>query len=111
MNAQDHYKWACDRAMEYARAGDLSNAWASFIVDISKHSDTAFIASHPLTSGEMMLPHTVDSFEHFITGFSVNKPDPCRCGCGCEPDGEWHFQEIRCACVSLACPCVIDKPA
>ena len=34
----------------------------------------------------------------------------CGCGCGCEADGEWHFEEIRCACKELGCPCVIDQP-
>ena len=35
--------------------------------------------------------------------------EPCACDCGCEPDGHWHFDESRCACVALGCPCVVDR--
>lgn len=46
--AKEHLAWCIERAMEYAGAGDMANAWASFGSDVSKHDGTAYIARHEL---------------------------------------------------------------
>lgn len=38
MSRAEHLQWAKDRALEYANRGDFSNAYASFLSDLGKHS-------------------------------------------------------------------------
>lgn len=40
MTREQHLKWCKDRAMEYVRAGDFDQAFASMMSDLSKHDDT-----------------------------------------------------------------------
>ena len=45
----EHLKWCKERAFQYLDKGDVKNAYASFISDMGKHSETS---SHPaLTLG------------------------------------------------------------
>lgn len=36
----EHLEWCKQRAMEYVNAGDLTNAFASFQSDMTKHPET-----------------------------------------------------------------------
>lgn len=40
MTRTEHLQWCKDRAMEYATAGDNSNALASMLSDLRKHPET-----------------------------------------------------------------------
>lgn len=73
MTGREHLDWCVERAMEYAERGDWSNAWASFISDVRKHSATADIASNQLLA-MVMVSGTHDNprdFRHFISGWAV----------------------------------------
>jgi len=65
--------WCVERAMQYASAGDMSNAWASFIQDVKLHPGTEYIASHELLALTMFggFEDTPDKFKRFITGWAV----------------------------------------
>jgi len=39
MNRAEHLQWSKDRAIEIAENGDLSEAFASFMNDMSKHPE------------------------------------------------------------------------
>jgi len=41
MNREEHLQWCKDRANEYVDAGDLTQAFSSFMSDMSKHPETA----------------------------------------------------------------------
>lgn len=38
---REHIDWCKKRALEYVDDGDLTNAYASFMSDMSKHDETA----------------------------------------------------------------------
>ena len=40
MTREEHMQWCKDRAMEYVERGDLVNAVASMMSDLSKHDET-----------------------------------------------------------------------
>ena len=72
MTRAEHLQWAKDRANEYARRGDTQKAFASFMSDMSKHSElqdhaaltlmmNLFIGGHLNAPGKM---------EAFINGFN-----------------------------------------
>lgn len=41
MDRTEHLQWCKDRALEYVETGDLTNAFASFTSDMSKHEETS----------------------------------------------------------------------
>jgi hypothetical protein len=41
MTRAEHLQWCKDRALEYARRGDVKNAVASMCSDLTKHPETA----------------------------------------------------------------------
>lgn len=41
MTRQEHLEWAKQRALEYADAGDIQNAFASMASDLGKHPELA----------------------------------------------------------------------
>lgn len=41
MTRSEHIAWAKERAREHLKAGDLVQAFASFVSDMSKHPETA----------------------------------------------------------------------
>lgn len=74
-DAREHYQWCIERAMQYARRGDMPQAWASFISDCRKHPGTAWIGGHQLLAMEMLRQTRVDAgveeFRRFISGWAV----------------------------------------
>jgi hypothetical protein len=72
MDRAEHLQWCKDRALEYTKAGDITQAFASFTSDMSKHPETA---NHPaLQMGSMMLfgghMDSVAETEKWINGFN-----------------------------------------
>lgn len=70
MNRTEHLQWCKDRAIEYVKAGDLKNAFASFQSDMTKHPETA---NHlVLQMGTMLLLgghlSTIYEMEQWING-------------------------------------------
>ncbi|GAB2954603.1 hypothetical protein GCM10027048_20090 [Hymenobacter coalescens] len=65
-----HLQWAKDRALEYLHAGDLPNAWASFVSDLGKHPDTAGHRAIELGTLELLMGglNTPDKLRHHIEG-------------------------------------------
>jgi hypothetical protein len=41
MNRNEHLAWCKERALGYCDAGDVNQAWASFVSDMRKHEETA----------------------------------------------------------------------
>lgn len=66
----EHLQWAKDRALEYLKAGDLTNAWASFVSDLGKHPETAGHTAIQLGMLEMLMGglNTADKLRHHIEG-------------------------------------------
>lgn len=71
MTRQEHLDWCKKRALEYVNAGDLQQAVASMLSDISKHDETqdktgilGALGIHELTNG------TPESIRRFIEGFN-----------------------------------------
>ena len=72
MTRTEHLQWCKDRALEYVRAGDLTQAWASMTSDLGKHPETANHSAIQLgimlqMNGGLSSPHEM---EKFITGFN-----------------------------------------
>lgn len=72
MNREQHLQWAKDRALEYVRRGELTNAYSSLRSDLSKHEELAnhpgiglgdrlFVGGHLRSEGQM---------RHWIEGFN-----------------------------------------
>lgn len=64
--------WCKQRALEYVDAGDLNNAFASMMSDLSKHPETE---QHPAIMMGMMLQmtgslSTAPAMRRFIEGFN-----------------------------------------
>lgn len=72
MNREEHLQWAKDRALEYADRGDVTNAVASIMSDLSKHPETENHAGLQL----MVMMAMTGKFERsgelrrFIEGFN-----------------------------------------
>ena len=73
MTGREHLNWCVERAMEYADAGDMPNAWASFGSDVRKHEATAHIVFDPLFGAAMFSGSYDDprKFRDFISGWAV----------------------------------------
>jgi hypothetical protein len=41
MSREEHLAWCKARALEYVEAGDVEQAFSSFVSDMGKHADTA----------------------------------------------------------------------
>lgn len=72
MDRAEHLQWCKDRALEYTKEGDTSQAVASMTSDLSKHPDTA---NHPgIQLGTMMMfgghMNNVAETEKWINGFN-----------------------------------------
>lgn len=64
-----HLHWCKTRAFEYLDRGDIKNAWASFVSDMSKHETTAdHIALNPSMAALYM--NNEREFRRFIEGFN-----------------------------------------
>lgn len=72
MNREEHLQWAKNRALEYVKAGDLNNAWASMASDLGKHPELENHAGINLGMMMFMSGHlnTSQEMEKFINGFN-----------------------------------------
>ncbi len=68
----EHLQWAKDRALEYANAGDLNNAYASIVSDLRKHPETANHMGIELGIRLIMIGdlNTPQKMRDFIKGFN-----------------------------------------
>jgi hypothetical protein len=68
----EHLAWCKQRALEYVKAGDLKNAFASFMSDMGKHPETenhlAIEAGMTLLLGGQL--STAKQMEDWINGFN-----------------------------------------
>lgn len=72
MNRSKHLQWCKDRANEIADTGDLPQAYASMVSDLSKHEETANHGAIELGM-MMLLGGQLDSkyeMSKFINGFN-----------------------------------------
>jgi hypothetical protein len=72
MNREQHLTWSKQRALEYVERGELPNAWASMVSDMSKHEE---LENHgAIELGGMLLLagylNTEREMRHFINGFN-----------------------------------------
>jgi hypothetical protein len=74
MNRAEHLQWCKDRALEYAKAGDSSQALASMLSDLAKHPETVSSVQSCGGMGMMLLAGGHLSQRHqiieFINGFN-----------------------------------------
>ena len=69
---QEHMNWAVQRALTEYDGGRQETAIASFVSDMNKHSDTEWIAHHPMTL--IVLQAGLGSradFESAMRGFNI----------------------------------------
>jgi hypothetical protein len=69
---KEHLAWCKKRALEYVAAGDLSNAYASMVSDLSKHPETEGHVAIELGMLMMMAGNlkTPSEMKSFIEGFN-----------------------------------------
>ncbi len=72
MNRGEHLEWSKERALAYIDKGDLKQAYASIVSDLSKHKDTE---GHIAIELGMMLMvagnlDTTEEMRNFIEGFN-----------------------------------------
>jgi hypothetical protein len=66
----EHLWWCKDRALEYWRIGDLDNACASMISDLSKHEETKDYHPYLLSLGMIyVMQRDYDGVRRWIEGF------------------------------------------
>lgn len=73
MTRDEHMKWCKDRAMEYVRSGDLTNAVASMISDLNKRPDTELKAATAMLgmfAAQQAVQGDRDGVQRFILGFN-----------------------------------------
>jgi len=72
MTREEHLQWCKDRALEYVDRGDLQEAIASMLSDISKHPETKSDLLSQLGVGLLMTGslNTPDEARKFINGFN-----------------------------------------
>ena len=72
MSRSEHMQWCKNRALEYVDSGDLINAWASMVSDLSKHEETQGHVGIELGMMQMMIGglKTQHEMRHFIEGFN-----------------------------------------
>jgi hypothetical protein len=72
MNREEHLQWAKNRAMEYVRVGDLTNAVASMGSDLCKHDELKTHVAIPLGM-QLLLSREFDKkalITRWIQGFN-----------------------------------------
>jgi hypothetical protein len=72
MTRQEHLDWAKQRALEYAQRGDIKNAVASMLSDLSKHPELERHAGGDLGMMMLMSGNMRDPLEceRWIKGFN-----------------------------------------
>lgn len=72
MTREEHMNWCKGRALQYANAGDINNAWGSMVSDLNKHPETEGHAAINLGMMMLMGGHlsSRDEMVKFIEGFN-----------------------------------------
>ena len=72
MTRNEHIAWCKERALEYVESGDLTNAWASMVTDLSTHDGTQGHVGIQLGMMQIMTGglKTQHEMRHFIEGFN-----------------------------------------
>lgn len=72
MTRTEHLEWCKKRANEYLDRGDVPNAVASMLSDLSKHDGTKLAPGSILTQLGMMtaMNNDIDGARRFIDGFN-----------------------------------------
>jgi hypothetical protein len=71
MNRAEHVRWCKERAREYLRAGDLTNAVASMLSDLGKHPETVGLGETIRMLGLMAAASgNRREVERFVEGFA-----------------------------------------
>ncbi len=72
MTRAEHLKWCKDRALEYVDLGDTSQAYASMVSDMRKHTETENHIGIELGMMMLMGGHlsTQEEMRKFILGFN-----------------------------------------
>ena len=72
MTREEHLQFCKDRALTYVEMGDVAQAWASFISDMSNHPETSGHSALALGSQLFFNGHlnTPDKMRRFIKGFN-----------------------------------------
>lgn len=72
MTRTEHLQWCKDRAIEYAKAGDTQQAFASFGSDMAKHPETATHSALHLGFSLFFAGHlnSATEMEKWINGFN-----------------------------------------
>ena len=71
MTRQEHLVWCKKRALEYVDTGDLKQAVASMLSDLSKHDETQGVVKIMGMIGIMEATNgTPESVRRFIEGFN-----------------------------------------
>ncbi len=68
----EHLQWCKDRALNYVDRGDLSQAWASMMSDLGKHTETKGHSAIKIGMMLMMAGQLSTAYEmkKFINGFN-----------------------------------------
>jgi hypothetical protein len=72
MTREEHLQWCKDRAMEYVKAGNLVNAVASMMDDLTKHPETQegpALATVGLFAALQAYQGDKDAVRRYILGF------------------------------------------
>lgn len=72
MTRQEHLDWCKEHAIEYAKQGDTTGAFASMASDLKKHPDTEMHIGIELGMMQLMagMLSTPDEMIKFIDGFN-----------------------------------------
>ena len=72
MNRQEHLEWCKTRALEYVDAGDVKQAFASFLSDMGKHDETSNHLALEMGMTMLLSGHlsSVEEMRKWIEGFN-----------------------------------------
>ncbi|KKN06051.1 hypothetical protein LCGC14_1081290 [marine sediment metagenome] len=72
MTRQEHLEWCKERALEYVKQGDITQAYTSMASNLGKHPETAKHAGIALGMALLMFGNldTSDKMQRFIEGFN-----------------------------------------
>lgn len=71
MNRREHMDWCKERAMQYCKAGDYSNAISSMLSDLGKHiGTTSSVRVATVMAMTILMNPDRASVEGFIQGFN-----------------------------------------
>lgn len=71
MTREEHIEWCKTSALEYLDAGDVQNAIASMLSDLSKHDGTKHVADAMGPMGLLIvMNHDIAGARRFIEGFN-----------------------------------------